>query len=539
MAKNVRLTGSDHLPLLNTTKKYLDLVSRKSAKFVINFAPLVSKEDYLLTVDIYSVLNHAHPQGHIGWWDFPLKINKRVKVEIRKARIGFKVIFQNSIEAKEKWVNEDYQYKNESTLVVHLVLRDKKNKEKKIDHCNYLYAHKATVEQCPVVRQSADKNLARRTEASRPMFSLPRDCSVHIVTSDLQERDAIGNFALSLYRFFKLNKINCRLYANIFSPVFNNMVQHASGLFCSVKKLDIVIINFSTYDPFLEDMSSLTCKKILYYSGITPPTMFRKYDINATDCCLKAYRQLRNVKKFDAYFTNSKFIARDLRRTLALNKSGNAKAEHPEIFVLPPFLDMAKWKGLKEASLFLPKQRNILLHVGRLVPNKKIEDLIFLYHEYQKLDSLSILVLVGKPLMPKYREYLGGLLEGHYRHLKDGVFFLSDVSDGQLKKIYKQSSAFISMSEHEGFCIPLVEAMYFRKPAFAFAQEAMKETLGSGGRVFYKKDFSAIAAEINSVLKDRNELEKILKLQDKRFKEILSEANGEPIWRAIKTALLK
>ena len=113
----------------------------------------------------------------------------------------------------------------------------------------------------------------------------------------------------------------------------------------------------------------------------------------------------------------------------------------------------------------------------------------------------------------------------------------SFVSDGQLKTLYERSSAFVTMSEHEGFCVPVVEAMAFDKPVFAYADEAVLETLGRSGRVFYNKDFDAIAGDLDAVLSNPWIERLIVASQRSRMAEIVDQAAGQALWSVLEKVL--
>ncbi len=119
----------------------------------------------------------------------------------------------------------------------------------------------------------------------------------------------------------------------------------------------------------------------------------------------------------------------------------------------------------------------------------------------------------------------------------DRVVYFSEVSQGELKTLYEASDALVIMSEHEGFCMPVVEAMSFDLPVFAYAQTAVRETLRESGRVYYDKDFKTIAADIFRVLHDDSLRRRILDAQRQRLQEIAEEADGRAIWRSFEEVL--
>ncbi len=130
-------------------------------------------------------------------------------------------------------------------------------------------------------------------------------------------------------------------------------------------------------------------------------------------------------------------------------------------------------------------------------------------------------------------------MQHDYSHLKDHIHFLDAVTDGQLKTLYPAAAAFVTMSEHEGFCVPLVEAMVFDTPVFAYGCEAVVETLGQSGRVFYKKEFASIASNLYEVLHTDWKLASILSEQRRRLSQIQSAIDGRAIWSTIEEVFFR
>jgi glycosyltransferase involved in cell wall biosynthesis len=163
--------------------------------------------------------------------------------------------------------------------------------------------------------------------------------------------------------------------------------------------------------------------------------------------------------------------------------------------------------------------------------------LFALFARYYAINPDSAILVVGGARFDGYGGFLRYLLDNEYGALKEHIHFHDGVSDGQLKTLYQRASAYVTMSEHEGFCVPVVEAMAFGKPIFAYADQAVMETLNSSGRVFYSKDFEAIAADIHAVLSTPWIERNIVAEQHKRLKTIIEEASGRTMWAALEKVL--
>ena len=137
-----------------------------------------------------------------------------------------------------------------------------------------------------------------------------------------------------------------------------------------------------------------------------------------------------------------------------------------------------------------------ILFVGRIVPNKQIEDHIRLAEMYKRyVDSYYRFIFVGRyDGVPRYYAQVRALID-EFKMLPDRFWFTGPVPDADLAAFYRWADAYVSLSEHEGFCVPLVEAMAADVPVVAYAAGAVPETLGGAGLLFSPKDLE-FAAEL-------------------------------------------
>src|SRR5690606_3919553 len=143
-----------------------------------------------------------------------------------------------------------------------------------------------------------------------------------------------------------------------------------------------------------------------------------------------------------------------------------------------------------------------LLFVGRIAPNKKQDDIIKIFYYYKKfINPESRLILVGSYIgMERYYSELIKLVND--LDLQD-VFFTGHIPFESILAYYQISHLFLCMSEHEGFCVPIVEAMLFDLPIIAYRSSAVPATLGNAGFVVSEKNYKAIAELIHIVLNDQ------------------------------------
>ena len=309
----------------------------------------------------------------------------------------------------------------------------------------------------------------------------------------LQYGDAISNEALSIKRSLEKLGHKSEIYSVNTHEKLKGIPKKMSDFLGS---RDGLILHYSISSPQNQvylDQTGL--KRFLIYHNLTPPKWFAAYNQRVTADLIKGKEELPNlIKATDVCLADSTFNAKEL------NEFG---AENPQ--VLPLLIDPHKWdKEANPGILNAIRASNgiNLLHVGRLAPNKCIEDIIKAFYFYHhKLDKTSRLWLVGHDTDTEiYSFELRNLIEE--LRLKEFVFMVGSVSDEELKAFYEACDLYLCMSEHEGFCVPLIEALHFKMPVIAFNSSAIPETLGAAGVLVDKKDPLEIALIIKNIVSD-------------------------------------
>ncbi len=362
-----------------------------------------------------------------------------------------------------------------------------------------------------------------------PWYVWPQQTTVHMVVNNVHERDGVGNFVIALYKLMQRHGVPCQLYAEGYEPYLADLVYPLERLADQVKPSDIVIVHFSIYLPQLEQIAALTCCKVLCFYGITPPEFLAAFEPTLADQCQRGYDQGPVTQDFELKAAISEASAVTYRSMLG--------GDDVPVAIIPPVLDPKKWDAIAATASELPAAPRKFLYVGRVVPHKKIEDLIHLYGEYAALDPDSCLLIAGFNGFHTYQPALQAALESQSEAVRARIHFLGSVTDGQLKSLYQQADAFWMMSEHEGFCIPLLEAMAFDLPVFAFAQTAVRETLAEAGLVFYQKDMAQLAQVVHNTLFDAHQLQQLLAGQRQRCQQLTVASDGRAIWRLLESCL--
>ncbi len=170
--------------------------------------------------------------------------------------------------------------------------------------------------------------------------------------------------------------------------------------------------------------------------------------------------------------------------------------------------------------------------MGRIIPNKRIDDVIRFYHAYRvKYQANARLLLVGS--YGGFESYLTSL---HHLIATLGVqdvHILGHVSNAALSACYDVADLFLSASEHEGFCVPLVEAFHKRVPVMAYAAAAVPATMDEAGVLYQRKDLRHVASLIDTILTNPALEDEIVRGQDAALDRLLAQDFGDVLLRAI------
>ena len=309
--------------------------------------------------------------------------------------------------------------------------------------------------------------------------------------------DAVSNDAAAIDRMLSDMGYKTELYASNVDP------RLPAGTAAHWKKMkdlhdeDLLIFHASTGDPLNRRVSSFGGRKMMIYHNITPSSFFRGYSRAAEELTETGRRQIRRLSdQFRYCVADSDYNRFELRQM-------GYQCPIDVCPIIIPFEDYEKEPDRKVIGKYKNDGWTNLLFVGRTAPNKKQEDVIRAFYYYHRdYNPKSRLFLVGSDTgMENYRYQL----ENYARALglAGRVIFPGHISFAAILAYYRLADLFVCMSEHEGFCVPLVEAMYFDLPIVAYASSAIPETLGKGGLLLDSKDPQVAAAAIDRMLRDR------------------------------------
>ena len=251
---------------------------------------------------------------------------------------------------------------------------------------------------------------------------------------------------------------------------------------------DLTIFHFALVSPMTAAFARLASRRVLQYHNVTPAHFFAGYDAAIYRLARLGREDLKSlVGHTDVALGDSEYNRHELE-ALGFTNTG----------VFPIAVDTgritnAPRRPALEAVMNEEGWMNFLF-VGRIVPNKKIEDHIKLAEHYKRyVDEQYRFVFVGKTdATPRYYAAIRALLE-RYRMPPGRFIFTGAVPDEDLATYYRTASVYVSLSEHEGFCVPLLEAMAADVPVLAYASTAVPDTLGGAGVQFTPKDLEHAA----------------------------------------------
>ncbi len=358
-------------------------------------------------------------------------------------------------------------------------------------------------------------------QKEKPMKSHQRlsEISIHQMLPDFSYGDAIGNDVLGIQKVLKDWGYDSEIYAQHVHSRLAGIARPFQEYQQIGSPKKILIFHFSIGSELSEFVKRLPDRKILIYHNITPPHFFKGINAEVERRCAWGYEELKKLAPyFDLGLGVSDFNRQDLERA-GFRKTG----------VLPIFLDFKNYHLAQEVALkkSLQDGKVNILHVGRLVPQKKIEDLIKVFYLFQKrLFPESRLILVGTD--SGVRNYSGAVKRMvEELELTEKVLFAGFASFRELITYYAASHLYLCLSEHEGFCVPLVESMFFGLPVIAYLTGGIPETLGRAGLGIADKNFEAIAELMALVLEDQDLRENIIARQKERLKDLSLEKNKE------------
>lgn len=266
-----------------------------------------------------------------------------------------------------------------------------------------------------------------------------------------------------------------------------------------LRRADIVIVNYSSYYPHVELIRELRRGVVIFdYHGVTPPELWGREWPGYSDL-VRGRDNLSLVRFADYAVGHSQFTCDELLATGLIAPS--------RVGLMPyAVVEDASYAGPPEPELLQRLDlagRHVLLYVGRMARNKRVGDLVAALPAILARHPDTLLLLVGDMELPAYRGYVAELrTQAAALGVSDSVRFTGSLDDATLDGLYSAAAIVVTASVHEGFCMPLVEAMARGRPVVAADATAIPGTLAGAGLLFPPGDHAAFARHVIALLDD-------------------------------------
>jgi glycosyltransferase involved in cell wall biosynthesis len=335
---------------------------------------------------------------------------------------------------------------------------------------------------------------------------------VHQVLATLGYGDAIGHEVLGIQRVLHGAGYESEIFVETADRRLEHLTTDYREMVGAIAPDDVLIHHFSIGSRASRTAYALPGRMALVYHNITPPEYFLGVHKDLVKLCFRGRRELTAyVSRCELALGDSEYNRQELE-ALGFANTG-------VLPVVPDFTHLDLEPNTMTSEAFDDGWTNIMF-VGRVIPNKKFEDVIRAFHVYRtRYNPRSRLLLVGS--YGGFEKYLTMLHALVARLGTPGVHFLGHVSNEELTALYEIADLFLCASEHEGFCVPLIESFYKRVPVLAYAATAVPATMDGGGVLYDTKDPFEVARIMAAVLDDADVEDAIIASQDAALDRLL------------------
>ena len=328
---------------------------------------------------------------------------------------------------------------------------------------------------------------------------------VHQVLATLGYGDAIGHEVLGIHRVLHGAGYQSEIFVETADRRLEHLTTDYRDMVGAIAPEDVLIHHFSIGSRASRTAYALPGRMALVYHNITPPEYFLGVHKDLVKLCFRGRRELTAyTSRCELALGDSEYNRQELE-ALGFANTG-------VLPVVPDFSHLDLEPNTMTSGPFDDGWTNIMF-VGRVIPNKKFEDVIRAFHVYRtRHNPRSRLLLVGS--YGGFEKYLTMLHALVARLGTPDVHFLGHVSNEELTALYEIADLFLCASEHEGFCVPLIESFYKGVPVLAFAATAVPATMDGGGVLYHTKDPFEVARLMAAILDDGDLEEAIVASQD-------------------------
>lgn len=314
---------------------------------------------------------------------------------------------------------------------------------------------------------------------------------VHQFLPALSPRDAIGAHTLAIQRVLA----DAGIAGAIHAGEIHRELRHRARSYHDYRPRpgDVLLYHAAIGCALGDWMATRAEPLVLDHHNITPPEFFEAWAPETALLLAQGRAQLTKLApRATLGLADSAFNAAELERL------GCARTA-----VVPVFVDPSSWGAVDAATrdrLLASKRGTDWLFVGRVAANKAHHDVVRAFAAYRRVwDPHARLFLVGG-VTSEYQYALDRLVA--HLGVADAVIFTGSVPDAVLGAHYAAADVFVCLSDHEGFCVPVIEAMWWGVPVVAYAATAVPETVAGAGVLLEHKEPALVAATVDRVARD-------------------------------------
>jgi L-malate glycosyltransferase len=338
--------------------------------------------------------------------------------------------------------------------------------------------------------------------------------AVHQILATLGYGDAIGHEVLGIARALRGAGFESEIIVETADPRLEDLTVDYRDVIDDVGPDDLLIHHFSLGSRASRTAFALPCRMALVYHNITPPEYFLGVHDQLVRQCYHGRRELLAYRsRVELALGDSEFNRQELE-----DAGFSPTAVLP---VVPGFSHLDTEPDPRVADAYDDDWTN-LLFVGRVIPNKRPDDLIRFFHAYKTLfNPRSRLILAGS--YGGFDSYLAQLHDLASRLGVRDLHVLGQVTNEELTALYDIADVFLCASEHEGFCVPIVESFYKRVPVVAYDATAVPATMDGGGILYQSRDPRHVAALLNSLVSNAELEAQTLEAQDRALERLRAQ----------------
>jgi len=337
---------------------------------------------------------------------------------------------------------------------------------------------------------------------------------VHQVLATLGYGDAIGHEVMGIQRVLLDAGYESEIFVETADRRLESLTTDYRDMVGAIAPDDVLIHHFSIGSRASRTAYALPGRMVLVYHNITPPEYFLGVHKDLVKLCFRGRRELTAyIPRVELALGDSEYNRQELE-----DLGFSATAVLP---VVPSFAHLEVAPNTMTSERFDDGWTNVMF-VGRVIPNKKFEDVIRTFHVYRtRHNPRSRLLLVGS--YSGFEKYLAMLHALVARLGTPDVHFLGHVTNEELTALYDVADLFLCASEHEGFCVPLIESFHKQVPVLAHAATAVPATMDGGGVLYDTKDPFEVARVMATILDDPDLEDAIVASQDAALDRLLKK----------------